>query len=284
MLLLAALLVCTRAWAIDVIPRDYVPLPSGTNLSGLYYVHGNYDTLNLSGIGTFKSGTGLDTDIGIFRQIRYGDFDGRAWSLQLVVPFGATGGQIAGSRLPGSSGVGDVVVSAGLSFLPHPDPRYNVGIVLYTSLPTGDYRPDRTLNLGANRFSFDTQIGYSQAIGDKFWFDAAIDGIFYTPNNNTGSNRQSLTQRPTGQLQLWVGWLPDPASLLSIGYAAQTGGLQQIGGIPNGVKTESQSVRISYQRFLSASFQVAVVLQRDIAVSGGFKEAFGSTLRLIYLY
>ena len=93
-----------------------------------------------------------------------------------------------------------------------------------------------------------------------------------------------MTQRPTGQLQLWVGWLPDPASLLSVGYAAQTGGRQQIDGTPNGLKTESQSIRVSYQRFLSASFQVAVVLQRDVAVSGGFKEAFGSTLRLIYLY
>ena len=272
------------AMAIDIIPQDYVPAPSGTNLTGLYYLFGQYGQLNLAGIGTFKNNTDLQSNIGIFRQIRYGDFDGRAWSLQLVVPFGGIGGEIGGNRLPGTSGIGDILVSAGVSFLPRPDPRYNVGIVLYTSLPTGDYRATRGLNLGTNRFGFDVQIGYTQSVGDKFWFDAAIDGIFYTTNNDAGPNHRPLVQRPTGQLQLWFGYRPDPLSLVSIGYAAQTGGLQQIDGFSNGVKTESQQVRVAYQRFLTASFQLAIVLSRDIAVSGGFRETFGATVRAIALY
>lgn len=283
-LLAAGLLAPASVMAIDIVPRDYVPAPSGTNLSGLYYVYGHYGQLNLAGIGTIKSGTGLDSNVGIFRQIRYGDFDGRAWAVQLIVPFGGIEGQIAGNRLAGTGGIGDILVSAGVSFLPHPEPTYNIGVVLYTSLPTGDYRPGRTLNLGANRFSFDAQIGYTQAIGDKFWFDAAIDGIFYTTNNDPGPGRRSLTQRPTGQLQLWFGYAPDPLSLLSVGYAAQTGGMQQIDGMPTGVRTESQQVRLSYIRFLTASFQLATVLSRDIAVAGGFKEGFGATVRAIYLY
>ena len=283
-ILTAIVLVPASAMAIDIVPRDYVPAPSGTNLTGLYYLYGRYGQLNLSGIGTFKNGTRLDSNIGIFRQIRYGDFDGRAWSLQLVVPFGGIDGQIARNKLPGTGGIGDILVSAGVSFLPHPDPTYNIGIVLYTSLPTGDYQANRTLNLGTNRFSFDAQIGYTQAIGQKFWFDAAIDGIFYTTNNDPGLNGRRLTQRPTGQLQLWFGYMPDAASLLSVGYAAQTGGLQQIDGIATGARTESQQVRVSYQRFLTASFQVATVLSRDIAVTGGFKESLGATVRAIYLY
>lgn len=274
----------TEAHAIDIIPQDYVPAPSGTNLTGLYYIYGQYGQLALSGGPTFKSGTGLDSNIGIFRQIRYGDFDGRAWSLQLVVPFGGLNGQIAGASLPGSSGLGDILVSAGLSFLPHPNPTYNIGFVLYTSLPTGDYRASRTLNLGANRVSFDAQIGYTQALGEKFWFDAAIDGIFYTANDDYGATSQRMTQRPSGQLQLWLGYKPDALSLLSIGYAAQTGGAQQIDGTANGLRTESQQVRLAYQRFLTASFQLAAVLSRDVATSGGFKETFGGTIRAIYLY
>ena len=283
-LLAAALLAPSSAMAIDIIPRDYVPAPSGTNLSGLYYVYGQYGQLNLAGIGTIKNGTGLDSNVGILRQIRYGDFGGRAWALQLIVPFGGIDGQIAGNRLSGSGGVGDILISAGVSFLPHPEPTYNIGIVLYTSLPTGDYQPGRTLNLGANRFSLDTQIGYTQAVGDKFWFDAAIDGIFYTTNNDPGPGHRSLTQRPAGQLQLWFSYVPDPLSLLSLGYAAQTGGMQEIDGVPTGVRTESQQVRLSYLRFLTTSFQLATVLSRDIATTGGFKEGFGATVRAIYLY
>ena len=277
-------LLAGNAMAIDIIPQDYVPAPSGTNLTGLYYLFGQYGQLNLSGIGTFKNSTNLQSNLGVFRQIRYGDFGGRAWSLQLVVPFGRADGEIAGNKLQGSSGVGDMLVSAGVSFLPHPDPRYNIGIVLYTSLPTGDYRPTRTLNLGANRFGFDAQIGYTQAIGDKFWFDAAIDGIFYTVNNDAGPNHRLLSQRPTGQLQLWFGYKPDALSLVSVGYAAQTGGSQRIDGVATGAKTESQQVRVAYQRFLTASFQLATVLSRDIVVTGGFKETFGATVRAIYLY
>jgi hypothetical protein len=40
--------------AIDIIPQDYVPAPSGTNLTGLYYLFGQYGQLNVSGVRTFK--------------------------------------------------------------------------------------------------------------------------------------------------------------------------------------------------------------------------------------
>lgn len=272
------------AQAIDILPRDYVPLPPKTNVTALYYDYVQSNQFNFVGSGTTADNANLRANVGIYRQTYHGSLDGRAWAVQLIVPFGAETGEIAGNNLGSTSGLGDVLVAAGISFLPRPQPTYNVGAVLYVSMPTGDYSHNQALNLGANRWSFDPQIGYTQAIGDKFWFDAAVDAILYTHNDNAGPLGATLSQRPTYQAQAWVSYILDPASLISLGYAAQFGGAQSIGGLSNGVRTESQQLRLAYSHFLNRQFQLAGSIGHDVSAVGGFQRNIELLLRAAYLY
>src|SRR5438477_11148131 len=77
------------AWAIDIEPRDYVPFPSGTDLVALYYLFGDYGPLNTKGV-TIGGDTHVQSRLGVFRYIHYGDIEDRSYALQLVVPVGAT--------------------------------------------------------------------------------------------------------------------------------------------------------------------------------------------------
>jgi hypothetical protein len=276
--------IASNARAIDILPRDYVPLPPGTNVTALYYDFVQSNQFNLAGGGAVKNETDLQANIGVYRQTYHGGTGGRAWAVQLVVPFGSEAGQIAGNSLGRSGGLGDILVAAGVSFLPHPDPRYNIGVVLYVSAPTGAYSPTQPLNLGANRWSFDPQIGYTQAIGDKFWFDAAIDVIMYTNNDNVGVGGATLRQQPTYQGQGWFSYIPDPASLVSLGYAVQLGGAQSIAGTSTGVKTESQQIRLAYSHFLTSQFQLAGSVGHDVSVTGGFRKDVELLLRAAFLF
>lgn len=273
------------ARAIDILPRDYVPLPDGTNLTALYYLYSHSDTLNLVGGGTFTHDTNLQSNVGVLRQIYYGDLGGHSWAAQLLLPFSAVNGEIAGENLQSASGLGDIIASWGISLLPHAQLDQNLATVLYVSFPTGNYRSDRTLNIGSNRWSFDTQIGYTQAIGAHFWFDAAADVILYTSNRDAGpTGHATLSEQPSYQAQLWLSYAPAWQSLISVGVAAQFGGAQSIDQVSNGLKTESQQVRVAYTYYFTRSFYVSGQVSHDIHAVGGYPQTIGITLRAVYLF
>jgi hypothetical protein len=272
------------ARAIDIFPRDYVPYPAGTNLSAFYYLYSYSDILNLAGGETFKNATNLQSNTGVFRQIYYGDLNGHSWATQLLLPVSTINGEIAGNHLQGVTGIGDVVASLGISLLPHMQPDRNLGVVLYTSFPTGAYQSDRTLNIGSNRFSFDTQVGYTQAIGQHFWFDAAADAILYSLNHDAGPDRGTLTQQPSYEVQIWGSYVPELRSLLSIGAAAQFGGAQSIDHFSTGLKTEAEQIRLAYWYSVTPALHVAGQLSHDLHVVGGFPQAIGLILRAVYVF
>jgi hypothetical protein len=274
----------SSARAIDILPRDYYLPESGTNLTAFYYDLIRSTAFNSAGVGTFKNNTDLQVDVGVYRQIYYGDIGERPWAAQLVVPFGTETGQIAGNTLGRTSGVGDILVAAGMSFLPRRETTYNLGMALYVSMPTGSYSPTQRLNLGAKRWSFDPQIGYTQAIGNKFWFDAAVDVIMYTNNDDVGIYHAILRQQPTYQGQVWFSYVPDPSSLISVGYAVLRGGSQNINGINTGVKTESEQIRFAYSKSLTQQFQVVGSVAHDVSVTGGFRKDVEALFRASYTW
>jgi hypothetical protein len=272
------------AWAFDIEPRDYIPAPSGTNLIALYSLFQDYGPLNLAGGPTIGGNTGVRSELEVLRYIYYGDITGRSYALQLVLPMGTAHGEIAGRKLAGTGGIGDLLLAAGVSLLPHPEPDMNVGIVSYTSLPTGSYAPERALNLGANRWGEDVQVGYTQGVGGKLWFDFAADIGVFAANPQAGVSRQPLVQQPTYQLQSWLSYIISPTSLASVGAAALLGGTQTLGGAPNGLKTQSQQIRAAYTQVISPSFQLLGSVAHDVNTAGGFKQTFGVTLRAAYFF
>lgn len=280
----AQLLLVPEAAAIDILPRDYYLLPPGTNITALYYNFIHASELNLANGPTLSDKTHLTANVGILRQVYYGALDGRAWAAQLIVPFGGESGQIAGANLPGTSGVGDIMLSAGMSFLPHPEPTWNVAMTLYVSIPTGDYNPTRTLNLGGNRWSFNPQIGYTQAIGESFWLDVAVDLIAYTANRDVGLPGATLHQAPSFQGQVWFSYLPDAVSLVSVGYNALAGGARSINNVDTGIRTQSQQIRLAYTRSLTSWLQVVGSAGHDVAVTGGFRKQADVMLRAAVIY
>jgi len=268
------------ARAIDILPRDYLALPSGTNIAAFYYDLIRSSEFNLAAVGTSKNknNTDLHIDVGVYRQIYYGDIGGRSWAAEVVVPFSTEAGQIAGNKLGRSTGVGDILVAAGISFLPQLERTYNIATALYVSMPTGSYSPTQRLNLGANRWSFDPQNG------NKFWFDAAVDVIMYTNNDDIGVYHAILRQQPTYQGQVWLSYVPDKSSLVSVGYAVQVGGAQNINGINTGIKTASEQVRFAYSKSLTNQFQVVGSVAHDVSVTGGFKKDVEVLFRALYTW
>lgn len=275
----------TRAvWAIDILPRDYFPLPAGTSVTALYYDFATANQFNLANGPTLTNATHYQVNVGVFRQIYYGAIDGRSWAAQLVLPFGMIDSEIAGQKLPQGRGVGDIAGSLAVSLLPTPEPDRNIAISLYVSAPTGSYQANRTLNLGTRRWTFDAQAGYTQGISENFWFDVAVDVIGYTDNRATGTSNATLHQGPSFQGQVWLSYLPSAASLISIGYSAMQGGHRSIDSFDTGLRTQSQQVRGAYTQFFTPWSQLVVSVGHDVAVTGGFKREVELLIRAAVLY
>ena len=99
-----------------------------------------------------------------------------------------------------------------------------------------------------------------------------------------GAFGATLSQQPTYQGQGWLSYVPDAASLVSLGYAVQLGGAQSISGTSSGVRTESQQVRLAYSHFLTSGFQLVGSVGHDVSVAGGFKRDVELLLRAAYLF
>jgi hypothetical protein len=61
--------------------------------------------------------------------------------------------------------------------------RTLIGVSLLVRAPTGQYMPERLLNIGANRWAFKPEIGVVHVIG-RWAIDAYLGGWFYTDNDD----------------------------------------------------------------------------------------------------
>ena len=277
--------------AEDYQPFDAVPAPADTRVVLGYYEFGTRNEYNSTITGTAKDNTNLDSHIGIARVLYYTEVAGLPFLFDEFVPFGTlTNGRINGHRLNTASGVGDPIVSEGIWFINQPENRRWLSATSYLTVPVGTYDRGQALNLGGNRWQHDLQVDFIQGILDKFTIDVAGDWIYYWNNTEAGNGHQTLSQTSTYSAYAWLCYdvAPPMRELLphstrasiAIGYAGNFGGAQQLEGIPTGVKTREQQIRLSYLQSITPTWGVVLSLSHDTAVSGQFKENFGSFLRV----
>ncbi len=272
------------ARAQEIEPSDFVAAPAGTNVLLYYHFYGHDTEYKVrNGPNVKNSGLEVNTDLAI-----YGHFFsilGHPVLLQVKQPFGSlSGGTVGGVSLGSTYGAGNTAVSA--SFWPYSNPakRTHVAIVGALNMPDGSYSSQARLNLGDNRVSGFIQLGLSKGVTDRFAFDLAFDSTFYGNNNNALPGGQKLSQSPTNRGQLWLNYAWTPTFTTSVGYEGLWGGREQTNGTFNGNATFEQRVRAAGSYFVTPSVQAVLDVNHDVAHSGNFKQEFGATLRLLYLF
>lgn len=268
----------------EIEPFEFVPAPAGTNLLLGYYIYGHDTEYSIAGGPTIKN-SGLEVNIGIARYVHYFDLAGHPAVLQILQPFGSeSGGHIDGQSLGSAFGAQNTWL--GGAFWPYSNQASKTYVItdFFIYPPDGTYDPHSALNLGDNRWDGDVQIGLSKGIGDHFSFDASFDAEFYGTNGNAAPFGGTLNQNPTYRGQLWLNWSWSKAFSTSIGWEGFFGGRQQLDGTFTGAKTEEQRIRAAAGLFLTPTFQTLIELNHDVQHSGGFKQDFGATLRVLYIF
>jgi len=265
-------------------PYEFTPLPAGTNLAIGYYVYGHNNEFNVARGRTFKNAK-VEVNVGVIRLVHYFDLAGYPAGVQLIQGFGSqSGANVGGQRIGSAYGVQDTSLSAFIYPYVNTATKTNFVTTAFLYPPSGSYDRSSAINLGANRWSGDIQLGLSQGIGERFAFDAEFDAQFYGDNGSYIPGTRRLSQDPSYRVQLWANWRWSAAFTTSIGYEGTFGGSQQVNGRFDGNKTEEQRIRANAALFLSPTLQTMLELNHDVHVVGGFKQDFGATVRVLKVF
>ena len=270
--------------AQEIEPYEFTPLPAGTNLAIGYYIYGHGTEFNIARGNTIKD-SGVEINVGVARYVHFVDIGGHPAGFQILQPFGSlSAAHIDGQRLGSAFGAQNIQLSAFIWPYVNTATKTNVNVTGFIYPPTGTYDRRSPINVGDNRWRGDIQLGLTQGITDNLAVDVSFDTQIYGDNSDYIPGNRRLSQDPTYRAQVWVNWRWNPAFTTSLGYEGFFGGSQQVNGFFDGSKTEEQRIRANAALFLTPRIQTMLELNHDVKVVGGFKQDFGTTLRVVYVF
>ena len=197
-------------------PRTYANTPADLNQLELDYAYassnGSIDT------ALVIRGAHLDLNQATVSYTRtFGVLNNLAW-LKASVPFASVSGHVSGTSLSRSvAGGADASLEIGALLVGAPalsaaefetyQPATTVGVSLTVTGPSGEYDPNKVVNLGSDRWSFKPQIGISYPFGpeQKWVFDSYLYAYFFT-DNTAYHGKEVLSQRPLPGLEAHISY------------------------------------------------------------------------------
>jgi hypothetical protein len=238
------LFVAALAQGQQLTPRAFWPSPVGTNVLVLGYQRSEGDIV----VDQSLPITGVDSVIDGLQFSYQHTFDwfGRTSTVQIAQSFadGNTSGFVNGEpRSRRTRGQGDLVGRFAINFAGAPamtplefrdrmrDPETLFGASLSVSLPTGEYDPDRVINLGTNRVTVRPAVGVVQPLRPGLYLEGEL-GVWWFQDNDefVGSTRE---QEPVVDTQLHIVKRFKPGFWASLDANYYTGGRTRIDGVRN---------------------------------------------------
>jgi hypothetical protein len=206
------LILASPAWAQDLDPRAYVHVPvNGTFLVVGFGVSDGAVVTDPTLPVTDIQATVLTPSVGVGRSF---GLLGRTAQAFAVLPFSSAdvSGKVLGDGATTErAGLSDMRIR--LSWLVHgapaasvvevakAPPRTILGMSLNVAAPTGEYFPDKLINLGTHRWAFRPEVAVSQPIGQRWLLDAYGGVWFFAANHEFYPGTVRKTQTPLGSFQ-----------------------------------------------------------------------------------
>jgi hypothetical protein len=184
-----------RVYAQFTDPHTYDNTPVGTNQIELGYAYARANASIDNSL--IVAGARFNLNQGTTTYTRYFGFVHRLVWVEANIPLAGLNGSVSGTDIHGSvTGTGDssyavaALLKGGpaLSEAQFADykPITTVGVSLTITAPTGQYSPNKILNLGSDRWSFKPEIALSHPFGpeQKWEVEAYANSYFYTDNTS----------------------------------------------------------------------------------------------------
>jgi hypothetical protein len=266
-----------RAQSLE--PRAYSPGPVGLNFIVIGYTNSQGDVLldpsvpieDVSARLNIMTG-GLSRTFGLF---------GRQASATLVLPY--VWGDVSGNVLEARqsitrSGLGDVIGRFALNLFGGPAltmkeflarrPTTSLGMSIVMTAPTGQYSPEKLINLGTNRWAFKPELGLTVPVGN--WdFDTYAGVWIFTPNDAFYPGASRRTQQPLWTFQAHVSYTFLPGLWLAADATYYTGGQSTLDGVQKDDRQSNTRVGFTASVPLSRAMALKASAAKGAAVRVG---------------
>lgn len=212
-LMVLAMMVMTASLvnATDMDPRSYSNIPTGLNflIAGYANTKGNVAFAPSLPVENAK----LETHSTIFAYLRSLDFWGKSGKVDVILPAAWLSGTAEVEGEPKSRSVNGLTDSIArlyvnlygapaLSLKDFADYKQDtiVGVSLAVGAPTGQYNPEKLVNLGTNRWYIKPEIGISKAWTSALTTEFAASMYNFTDNNQP-FHGNTLKQKPIYNMQ-----------------------------------------------------------------------------------
>lgn len=260
--------------------RDYVPLDPGTTIINLYYSHSFGNEL-YSRDKKISDNANLTSNVGILRPIHYMALGPFTIDPQAVIPFGEV--ELSGDR---SSGVGDITVLSTIWLINDKANKFFFAYTPYLTIPSGPYRRENSVNLGANRWSTKQELAVGKGIGEAAWLELVVNTEFFTNNNDAvGTDNRTVTSSkdPLYGLDFHASYNLTKAFFVSGDYYFYYGGENTLDGVRQNDRTCTHTVGLSFFYMLTNQLQLMADYKLPVAVQNGIKTN-SITFRLAYVF
>lgn len=240
--MIAAVLVsaASSAHAQRIEPRAYINAPVGINFLALGYVNSQGALLFDPALPITDADANVDMAVlGYVRTLDIAGMSGKIGVLQPYAKLKADGYLDSNYVTRDQDGIADTALYFTINF--HGAPALSlkdfknykqdtiVGFSFRLTAPTGVYQPEKLLNIGTNRWSFEPALGISRAIG-PWTLEAAAAVVVYTENDEFDTD-QTRKQDPIYSTQFHVNYTFSNKMWVSLGATYYTGGITTIDGV-----------------------------------------------------
>jgi hypothetical protein len=280
------------ARAQDLTPRAYVVTPVRSNAVNLSYIFNDGELL-FEGTVPITDATGRLSvpAVSLYRSL---SLFGRSANVQATLPYavGTFEGKVVEAEVEAyRSGLMDSQLRLAVNLVGAPAmelselrtwrQKHLLGASLKIVAPTGQYDPTKLINLGANRWAFKPEIGYSGRFGEHWILDAYASMWFFTENPEFFSRNpyfpgtRSQTQDPIAAFELHLSYDVRPRLWVSLDGNFWYGGRTSVNGVENPV-TLQKSSRVG----VTASFPLTRHQSVKVGFAVGAYVRFGGDYRI----
>ncbi len=243
-----------EARAQDLEPRSYSSSPVGTNFVVVGYGHSSGEVM-------FDASSAISDAHAEFQVVSAGyshvfALAGHQASLTLAVPYAwgdASGNVGEVSRSISRSGVGDLRFKFSALLFGGPalsrkafvarTPAPIVGVSLLAVAPTGEYMPDKLINIGANRWALKPEIGLSYPMGR--WQAAAYAGVWLYADNDDFLGGRRRERDPLGAFQAHLSYTVRPGLWAAVDATYYRGGTTTVEGVRDANRQENARIGVT---------------------------------------
>jgi hypothetical protein len=242
LLAILLLFIVEKSQGQDLDPRAYARIPVRVTVivAGFSYSDGGIVTDATLPVDDLKAKIGAPS----LAVVRSFGLLGKTAQVSAALPYawGQASAKIAGEEQSTSrSGLGDMRFRFSWLLLGAPAatmgelakaPRKTIlGFSLGITAPTGQYFPDKLINIGTSRWAFKTELALSQPVGKRWLIDFYSGIWFFTKNDSYYPGSSVRTQNPLGAFQGHISYNIQPLMWVAFDCTFYTGGNSTIDGV-----------------------------------------------------